>query len=66
MVGVALAIGTAGADTAVARAIPAPDSVYGYKFARCSVVVGGVTGTANDTYSIAYSYRQNDAGGARE
>lgn len=63
---VALATGTAGADAAVARAIPAPDSVYGYKFARCAVVVGVVTGQTADTYSIGYCYRQNDPGGARE
>jgi len=64
--GVALATGTAGADTAVARAVPAPDSVYSYQFARCSLIVGVVTGTTNDTYSIGYSYRQRDAGGRVE
>jgi len=54
-----LATGTAGADTAVTKSVPAPDGVYSHKFARCQVVVGVVTGTANDTYSIGYSYRQN-------
>jgi hypothetical protein len=64
--GVALATGTAGADADVVRVLPAPDAVYGYKFARCSVVVGVVTGTTNDTYSIGYSYRQLDPGGGAD
>jgi len=64
--GVALATGTSGSDAAVTKAIPAPPSAYGYRYARCSIVIGVVTGTDNDTYSIAYSYRQVDAGGGRE
>lgn len=60
---VALATGTSGTDTAVTTVVPAPASAYGYKFARCSLVVGVTTGTTNDTYSIGYSYRQFDAGG---
>lgn len=63
---VALATGTAGADAAVTRVIPAPPSVYSYKYARCSLVVGAVTGTTNDTYSIAYSYRRRASGGTAE
>jgi hypothetical protein len=63
---VALATGTAGADAAVTKVVPAPAAVYGYKFARCAVLVGVVTGTSNDTVSIAYSYRQVDSGGGRE
>lgn len=63
---VALATGTAGSDAAVTRVVPAPESAYGYKFARFSIGVGVVTGTTNDTYSIAYSYRQLDPGGHRE
>jgi hypothetical protein len=55
--GVALATGTDGADAAVTKAIPAPDCVYGYKFARLSVVTGVKTGTSSDTYEIGYSYR---------
>jgi hypothetical protein len=59
---VVLATGTAGADAAVTKAVPVPDAVYGFKFARCTVVVGVTTGTTNDTYSIAYNYRQLDKG----
>lgn len=51
-----LAAGTSGDDAAVTRAVPAPDAVYGYRYARCSLVVGAVTGTDSDTYSIGYSY----------
>lgn len=58
--GVALATGTGGADAAVTRSIPAPDAVYGYQWARCSIVIGVTTGTTSDTYSIGYCYRQND------
>jgi hypothetical protein len=42
--------------------IPAPAGITGWKFARCQVVVGVVTGTTNDTYSIGYSYRQLSSG----
>lgn len=55
---VVLATGTAGADTAVTKVIPAPSTVNGYKYARLSLVVGGTNGTVNDTYTIGYSYRQ--------
>lgn len=57
--GVALATGTTGADAAVTKAVPAPDAAHGYRYARCSVVVGVVTGTDSDTYEIGYSYRQD-------
>ncbi len=53
---IALATGTAGADATVNRVIPAPPAIEGWRYARCSLVVGGDTGTANDTYSIAYSF----------
>jgi hypothetical protein len=56
--GVALGTGTAGADTAVTVAIPAPDAVYGWKFARLAIVVGVATGATVDTYSIGYVYDQ--------
>ena len=60
---VPLATGTSGADDEVTKVIPAPAAVYSYKFARCQLLVGAATGTTNDTYSIAYCYRQLDAGG---
>jgi hypothetical protein len=63
---VVLATGTAGTDTAVTKVIPAPESAYSYRFARCSLVVGVATGSADDTYSIAYNYRQADAGGRQD
>lgn len=51
-----LATATGGADAAVNKVIPAPLAIEGWRYARCSVVVGVVTGTDNDTYSIAYAY----------
>jgi hypothetical protein len=63
---VVLATGTAGSDADVTKVVPAPDSVYSYRFARCSLVVGAVTGTNDDTYSIAYNYRQADPGGRQD
>ncbi len=59
--GVALATGTAGADAAVTKAIPAPDALYGYQYGRMAIVIGVATGNAADTYSIGYTYRQHDA-----
>lgn len=59
--GVVLATGTAGADASVTKAVPAPDSIYGFQFARCSIVIGVTTGASADTYSIGYCYRQHDA-----
>jgi len=55
--GVALATGTAGADAAVTRSIPAPDAIYGWRKARMALVTGGTTGTTSDTYEIGYCYR---------
>lgn len=60
--GIALVTGTAGADAAVTRVLPAPAGVYSYKYARAAIAVGVVTGTSNDTYSMSYCFRQNDAG----
>lgn len=56
---VALATGTAGADVAVSRVIPAPDSVYGWRFARIALVTGGTTGATADTYAMGYCFRTN-------
>lgn len=55
--GVALATGTAGADAAVTRAIPAPDGIYGWKKARIALTTAGATGAAADTYALSYCYR---------
>lgn len=55
--GVALATGTGGADAAVSKAIPAPESVYGWRKVRIALVTGGTTGAAVDTYAMSYSYR---------
>jgi hypothetical protein len=57
--GVVLGTGTGGADAAITKVIPAPDCIYGYRFARLALVVGVTTGTTSDTYSIGYSYDQN-------
>lgn len=54
---VVLATGTAGADASVSRAYPAPDSTYGWRYARFALVTGGTTGAAVDTYAISYCYR---------
>lgn len=59
---VVLATGTAGADAAVTRAIPAPDAVYGWRKARLALVNGVATGAAVDTYSISYCYRTGVTG----
>ena len=55
---VVLATGTAGADAAVSKAIPAPDAVMGWKYVRAAVETGGTTGTTSDTYSMALRFRQ--------
>lgn len=54
---VVLATGTAGADAAVSKAIPAPEAIYGWRKARIALVTGGATGAAVDTYALGYSYR---------
>lgn len=55
--GVALATGTAGADTAVTRYIMCPDDItYSTPWVRLAIVVGAVNGTVNDTYAISYDY----------
>lgn len=57
---VVLATGTAGADTAVSKVMPAPDSIYGWKWARLALVTGGTTGASVDTYAASYVYRSNN------
>lgn len=54
---VVLATGTAGADAAVTKMIPAPDAIYGWRKARIAFVVGVTTGTTSDTYAAGYCYR---------
>lgn len=53
---VAVGTGTAGADSAVTRVVAAPRTVYGWRYVRCGVLNGVVTGATADTYSIAYNY----------
>lgn len=59
--GVALATGTAGADTAVTRVIPAPTAVYGFKQARfvwtSGTGVGGGAGV-DEVSKYGYYYRR--------
>lgn len=52
---VVLATGTA---SIVTKVIPAPDTVYGYPFARIAIVTGVATAGASDLFAISYSYRQ--------
>lgn len=54
---VVLATGTGGADASVVRAIPAPDSVYGWRKVRIALVTGGTSGASADTYELSYCYR---------
>jgi hypothetical protein len=54
---VVIATGTAGADTAVSACISAPDSVYGWKFARLAFKNLVQTGATGDLYSVGYCYR---------
>lgn len=54
---VVLATGTAGADAAVTKMYPAPEAIYGWRYARFALVTGGTTGAAVDTYAIGYCYR---------
>lgn len=51
---VVLATGTAGADSAVTRVVPAPQAVHDWKYARCTVINRVTTGGASDTYSITH------------
>lgn len=51
-------IGTAGADAAISAVLPAPQCVYAYLYARCSVRNRNATGAAADTYQIGYNFIQ--------
>lgn len=55
--GVVLATGTGGADVAIDKIIPAPDAIYGWRWARLAIVVGVTTGAVGDTYAVGYCYR---------
>ena len=55
---VVLQTGTSGQEVAISRVVSAPDGIYGWRFARMSLVAGGTTGTSDDTYSISYCFRQ--------
>lgn len=56
---VALATGTAGADAAVTRSIDAPNAVYGFRYARCSILTGVATAGASDLAAVTYDYQQD-------
>ena len=53
---VVMQTGTAGDEASVTRVIAAPDAVFAFRYARCSILVGVTAGTANDKYSVAYNY----------
>ncbi len=53
----AVVFGT-GTTTIVQKIVPAPDTVYGYPYARIAIVVGVTTGAVGDLYAISYNYRQ--------
>jgi hypothetical protein len=57
---VVLATGTAGADAAVTKSIPAPRSVYGWRYARAVVVNRVVDGLIADTYRLGYCFEKDD------
>lgn len=55
-----LATGTAGADATVSRVIPADDAVYGFRYARLSIINRVAVGGAADTYLIGYNFEKDD------
>lgn len=55
---VVIATGTA---AIVTKIIPAIEIIYGYPYARLSVVTGVATGATGDLYVIDYAYRQYNA-----
>ncbi len=57
---VVLATGTAGADTAVTKVLPAPPAIYSCAFARVALIVGVATGAVGDTYTFSYFWRTLD------
>ena len=48
---------TTGTSAAKTASLPAPDSVYGWRFCRLVLVTGVVTGAAGDLYSFGYNFR---------
>lgn len=54
------ATGTAGDDAVITKVLPAPDCVYGYPYARCSVKNLVADGLIADTYAIGYNFVQED------
>ncbi len=55
---VAIATGTAGADTATTRVLPVPFSATGWKYIRAAVVNGVATGAAGDTYAFSFRVKR--------
>ena len=53
--------GTAGADTAVTKVLPAPECVYAFLYARCSVRNKVADGLIADTYAIGYNFVQAES-----
>lgn len=53
---VVLATGTAGADAAVTKSVPAPSGASGWRYIRAGVVNRVAEGTTNDTYAISYNF----------
>jgi hypothetical protein len=56
---VAIGTGTGGVDTAVTRQVDAPAAVYSHRYARCSVLTGGASGSAGDQASVSYDFIQD-------
>lgn len=55
--GVALATGTGGGDPVVTRYVVCPDeALRAAPWVRLSLVIGGNTGAAIDTYAVSYDY----------
>lgn len=54
---VVLATGTGGADAAVDKVLPCPESALGWKYVRAAVVNAVATGAAADTYAFTWHYR---------
>jgi hypothetical protein len=52
--------GTAGADVAVTKVLPAPESLYGWRYARVSVMNLVANGLIADTYGIGYCFEKDD------
>lgn len=54
------ATGTGGADALVTQVLPAPDAVYGWRYARVCVVNRVVNAVTGDTYEIGYCFEKDD------